>query len=58
VEPETKYHLILLPNCLQPTDADIALLREDAKDAELEGDLKLAETLWSRLVRIPIKRKL
>ena len=51
VEPETKYHLILLPNYIQPTQADLSRLREDALKAEIEGDLILAEMLWTRLVK-------
>ena len=49
-EPATKYHLILLPK--QATLIDIATLREDAQDAELEGDLKLAEHLWTRVLAV------
>jgi uncharacterized caspase-like protein len=39
-EPATKLHLILLPK--QATDADLALLREDALTAEAEENFKLA----------------
>jgi uncharacterized caspase-like protein len=49
-EPATKYHLILLPR--QATDQDIATLREDAKDAELERDFELAKQLWTRVLAI------
>ncbi len=48
IEPASKYHLILLPK--QATDNDIATLREDAKDAEIKGNLKLAEQLWTRIL--------
>ena len=50
VEPASKYHLILLPR--QATLQDIATLREDAQDAELEGDFELAEQLWTRVLPI------
>ncbi len=49
-EPATKYHLILLPR--QATLQDIATLREDAQEAELEGDLELAEHLWTRILAV------
>ena len=50
VEPASKYHLILLPR--QATLQDIATLREDAQDAELEEDFDLAEQLWTRVLAI------
>ena len=50
VEPATKYHLILLPK--QATLQDIATLREDAQEAELEGDCELAEQLWTRVLAV------
>ncbi|NES20288.1 MAG: SUMF1/EgtB/PvdO family nonheme iron enzyme [Symploca sp. SIO3E6] len=49
-EPASKYHLILLPR--QATEQDIATLREDAQDAELEGDLQLAEQLLTRVLAL------
>lgn len=49
-EPASKYHLILLPR--QATLQDIATLREDAQEAELEGELELAEQLWTRVLAI------
>jgi uncharacterized caspase-like protein len=50
VEPLTKNHLILLPD--RATLSDIAVVREDAQDAELEGNIKLAEQLWVRVLAI------
>ncbi|NEP61763.1 MAG: SUMF1/EgtB/PvdO family nonheme iron enzyme [Symploca sp. SIO2G7] len=49
-EPASKYHLILLPR--QATEQDITTLREDAQDAELEGDYELAEQLWIRVLAL------
>jgi len=57
-EPASKYHLILLPEYIQPTLDDIARLREDALEAEAENNLKLAETLWNRLVKFDQERAL
>ncbi|HAA28919.1 MAG TPA: peptidase C14 [Cyanobacteria bacterium UBA8553] len=50
VEPASKYHLILLPR--QATLHDIATLREDAAEAELEGEFELAEQLWTRVLAV------
>jgi formylglycine-generating enzyme required for sulfatase activity len=51
IEPETKNHLIFLPERIQPTRQDISTLRENALKAEfLLNNLKLAEVLWTRLV--------
>jgi|GEM_PF-1491586 len=50
IEPASKYHLILLPR--QATMTDIATLREDALEAELEGNLELAEQLWTRILAV------
>ncbi|NJL89590.1 MAG: hypothetical protein HC916_07170 [Coleofasciculaceae cyanobacterium SM2_1_6] len=50
VEPATKYHLILLPK--QATLHDINALKMDAQEAELEGDLTLAEQLWTRILAV------
>ena len=47
IEPETKLHYILLPNFAR--DSDVALLREDAFEAESEGDFTLAFQLWMRV---------
>ena len=47
VEPIRKSHLILFPQQSEPKDW--AELRADAFQAELEGDLQLAEQLWIRI---------
>ena len=47
IEPETKLHYILLPKFANLTD--IASLREDALEAESEGDFDLAFQLWLRV---------
>jgi uncharacterized caspase-like protein len=47
IEPETKLHYILLPKFANLTD--IALLRENALEAENEGDYDLAFQLWLRV---------
>jgi uncharacterized caspase-like protein len=47
IEPATKLHYILLPKFANLTD--IALLREDALHAEIEGDFALAFQLWMRV---------
>ena len=57
-EPASKYHLILLPDYIQPTLDDIATLREDALEAEAENNLKLAESLWTRLVQFDPEKAL
>ena len=57
-EPASKYHLILLPDYIQPTLDDIATLREDALEAEAENNLKLAESLWTRLVQFDREKSL
>ena len=49
-EPASKYHLILLPR--QATLQDIAALREDAQEAELDGNYELAEQLWTRVLAV------
>jgi len=49
-EPAGKSHLILLPK--SATLDDIAVLREDALHAEVEGDLPLAEQLWIRVLAL------
>ena len=49
-EPASKYHLILLPQ--QATLQDITNLKLDAQNAELEGDLNLAEQLWTRILAV------
>ena len=51
IEPASKYHLILLPEYIQPTDNDIAILKIDALKAERAGNWALAEALWTRLIR-------
>ncbi|MEB3190581.1 MAG: SUMF1/EgtB/PvdO family nonheme iron enzyme [Snowella sp.] len=51
IEPETKNHLIFLPERIQPTLNDIAVLKNNAFKAEfILNDLKLAQMLWHRLV--------
>ena len=50
VEPATKLHLILLPK--QATRQDIAQLREDAQDAELDNRLLEAKQLWIRVLAL------
>ncbi|NMF59817.1 GUN4 domain-containing protein [Pseudanabaena yagii] len=47
IEPETKLHYILLPKFANLSD--IALLRENALEAENEGDYDLAFQLWLRV---------
>lgn len=47
IEPETKLHYILLPKFANLTD--IVLLRENALEAENEGDYDLAFQLWLRV---------
>ncbi|MDJ0511219.1 MAG: SUMF1/EgtB/PvdO family nonheme iron enzyme [Crocosphaera sp.] len=59
VEPETKYHLLLLPDYIIPNNSDLALLKADAFKAEfVENDLRLAETIWTRLVRFDLDEAL
>lgn len=48
VEPRQKSYLILLPEFA--TDQDVALLRSEAQDAELEETLEIAEQLWIRVI--------
>jgi hypothetical protein len=48
VEPRQKSYLILLPDFA--TDRDIDVLREEAKDAELDENLDFAEQLWVRVI--------
>ncbi|MEH2243041.1 SUMF1/EgtB/PvdO family nonheme iron enzyme [Nostoc sp.] len=47
-EPVNKSHLILVP--LYATLADIATLKNDAYQAEVNGNLNLAEQLWIRVL--------
>ena len=47
IKPETKLHYILLPKFANLTD--IAFLREDALQAEIEEDFSLAFQLWMRV---------
>ena len=47
IEPATKLHYILLPK--SATDRDISTLREDAMQAEIEGNFDLAFQLWVRV---------
>ena len=48
VEPRQKSYLILLPQFA--TDRDIAMLRSEAQEAELEEDFDLAEQLLIRVI--------
>lgn len=57
-EPASKYHLLLLPEYIQPTLKDISILREEAYEAQIEGDLELAEMLWRRLVKFDQEKAL
>ncbi|MEE6161431.1 GUN4 domain-containing protein [Cylindrospermopsis raciborskii DSH] len=50
VEPNYKNHLILLPQ--QATLADIALLRDEALNLEIEGRLKEAKQLMRRVLNL------
>lgn len=47
-EPATKLHLILLPQ--YATLQDVLALKNDALEAEAEGNLDLAEQLWIRVL--------
>ncbi|MEH2337074.1 SUMF1/EgtB/PvdO family nonheme iron enzyme [Nostoc sp.] len=47
-EPVNKSHLILVPR--YATLADIAMLKNDAYQAEVNGNLDLAEQLWIRVL--------
>ena len=47
-EPATKLHLILLPR--QATLTDVMTLKNDAWEAESEGNVELAEHLWTRVL--------
>lgn len=48
IEPPTKIHLILLPQ--SATLADIATLKNDALNAEVQKDYKLAKQYWVRVL--------
>ncbi|MBD2429863.1 SUMF1/EgtB/PvdO family nonheme iron enzyme [Fischerella sp. FACHB-380] len=50
VDPATKLHLILLPK--QATLKDVAILKTDAFEAEVQGNLELAEQLWIRVLAV------
>jgi formylglycine-generating enzyme required for sulfatase activity/uncharacterized caspase-like protein len=50
VEPRNKSHLILLSE--QATELDVVTLKQDAQEAELEGDLEQAENLWKRVLEV------
>jgi formylglycine-generating enzyme required for sulfatase activity len=50
VEPAFKYHLILLQN--QATLQDVATLKLAAFEAQTEGNLVLAEQLWTRILAV------
>ncbi|HEY9671502.1 MAG TPA: SUMF1/EgtB/PvdO family nonheme iron enzyme [Waterburya sp.] len=49
-EPATKLHLILLPK--QANESDVRTLKNDAFEAEAEGNLELAEQLWIRVLAV------
>jgi formylglycine-generating enzyme required for sulfatase activity/uncharacterized caspase-like protein len=49
-EPATKLHLILLPK--YANEADARILKNDAFEAETEGNLELAEQLWIRILAV------
>lgn len=49
-EPATKLHLILLPK--QANESDVKTLKNDAFEAEAEGNLELAEQLWIRVLAV------
>lgn len=48
IEPPTKYHLILLPR--KANLSDIVTLKNDALQAEVRQDFKLAKQLWLRVL--------
>lgn len=47
-EPASKQNLIVLPR--QASSADVAEVKNAALQAEIEGDLELAEVFWSRIL--------
>ncbi len=47
-DPAEKLHFILQPSCA--TLADIAVMKEDAYEAEVGGNLELAEQIWIRVI--------
>ena len=47
-EPDSKMHLILLPD--RANLQDVQRLKNDAKDAELELEFDLADQLWTRVL--------
>jgi formylglycine-generating enzyme required for sulfatase activity/uncharacterized caspase-like protein/DNA-binding Xre family transcriptional regulator len=49
-EPATKLHLILLPK--QANESDVKTLKNDAFEAEAEGNLEFAEQLWIRVLAV------
>jgi formylglycine-generating enzyme required for sulfatase activity/DNA-binding Xre family transcriptional regulator len=49
-EPATKLHLILLPK--QAIESDVRTLKNDAFEAETEGNLEVAEQLWIRVLAV------
>jgi uncharacterized caspase-like protein len=48
IEPASKYHLILLS--AQATLQDVMLLKLDAQNAEIEGEIELSIQLWIRIL--------
>ncbi len=48
IEPPTKYHLILLPR--KANQSDIITLKNDALQAEVRREFKLAKQLWIRVL--------
>lgn len=49
-EPATKLHLILLPK--QANESDVRTLKNDAFEAEAEGNLEFADQLWIRVLAV------
>ncbi|MDE5123413.1 MAG: caspase family protein, partial [Trichodesmium sp. St19_bin1] len=51
-DPIEKSHLILMPK--YATKSDVSLLKIDAYRAQTNGDLKLAEQLWARVLEVGV----
>ena len=51
LEPSSKNNLLLLPEYINPSLADIDKLEKEAFKAEANGDLKEAETIWRSLIK-------
>ncbi len=50
IEPPTKYHLILLQD--KTRASDVIALKNDALQAEVQRNFKLAEQLWIRILEV------